>query len=262
MYSRAHSAVVVWRSWHRRASRCKSAARPVRVDSVGTFCYRHHMVSSTLVFAFIDLAGYTALTEAHGDDGAADCAQRFYRIARSSLTGGTRIVKRIGDAVMLVGADVPMCAESVMKLFAAADAEPGFPALRAGIYAGPAVEQDGDFFGATVNLAARAAAHARAGETLCGASVAESLKNRTSTRVVSLGSVALKNVSHAVELFSVLPAAERRHDAAVDPVCRMAIAVPRVELTHEGRTYYFCSDACAERFQATPNLFVQMLATM
>ncbi len=50
----------------------------------------------TLVFA--DLAGYTALTEAHGDEDAAQVATRFHRLARAALPAGTTLVKTIGDA--------------------------------------------------------------------------------------------------------------------------------------------------------------------
>ena len=216
------------------------------------------MAARSFVFAFVDLSGYTALTEAHGDEDAAECARKFYELARTACTGDTRVVKQIGDAVMIVGADVRDCVESVLKMFSAADAEPGFPALRGGIFEGPAVEQNEDFFGAAVNLAARVGAYARAGETLCGASVAESLKHDERVRVVSLGSVHLKNVSQRVELFSILPVVDARSAGAVDPVCRMTVATPHVEVTHEERTYSFCSDACADRFRATPHLFVEM----
>ena len=56
---------------------------------------------------FADLAGYTALTEAHGDDGAADVALRFFDLAASLLPGDARIVKTIGDAVMIVASEAP-----------------------------------------------------------------------------------------------------------------------------------------------------------
>ena len=79
-------------------------------------------------FAFVDLAGYTALTEQHGDVGAADCAERFYALAERSLIGETRIVKRIGDAVMLVSPTPAECLSTVLGLVRAANAEPLFPA--------------------------------------------------------------------------------------------------------------------------------------
>ena len=52
-------------------------------------------------FSFVDLAGFTALTEAHGDLDAADLLGRFIGLARASLSAGDELVKSIGDAVML-----------------------------------------------------------------------------------------------------------------------------------------------------------------
>jgi class 3 adenylate cyclase/YHS domain-containing protein len=211
----------------------------------------------SLTFAFVDMSGYTALTEAHGDDSAADCATRFYDLSRLSLQGDARIVKRIGDAVMLVSSSARDAVATVMSLVAAADAEPEFPALRAGLDAGPAVERDGDYFGATVNLAARIGAHARAGEVLCGESVAQALAGDPSFRVVPLGSVALKNVGRAVPIHSVLAVEASPAAGVVDPVCRMKLPRPRVIVEHEGRVLHFCSDACADRFRASPETFLE-----
>jgi class 3 adenylate cyclase/YHS domain-containing protein len=214
------------------------------------------MASASLTFAFVDMSGYTALTEAHGDDSAAQCAARFYELSRLSLQGDTRIVKRIGDAVMLVSSSARDAVATVARLVAAAEAEPDFPALRAGLDAGHAVERDGDYFGATVNLAARIGAHARAGEVLCGESVARELEGDGHFRVVPLGSVAFKNVGRAVPIHSVLTMEIPASTGAVDPVCRMKIARPHVTIAREGRVFAFCSDACADRFRASPQVFV------
>jgi class 3 adenylate cyclase/YHS domain-containing protein len=208
-----------------------------------------------LTFAFVDLAGYTALTEQHGDLDAADCAERFYRLAERSLVGDTRIVKKIGDAVMLVSSEPSSCVSTVCALFAAADAEPSFPALRAGINAGAVVERDGDYFGAAVNLAARIGAHARSGEVLCGEAVSSAVARAGRVRAVPLGKVALKNIAHPVSVWSLLEPEPPVVSGVVDPVCRMRVARPHVSLEHEGRRYSFCSDACAERFRADPTAF-------
>lgn len=207
-------------------------------------------------FAFVDLAGYTALTEQHGDEDAAACAARFYDLAQEVLVGDTRIVKRIGDAVMLVASDTASCVATVVRLFRSTDAEPHFPALRAGVEAGAAIERDGDYFGATVNVAARIEAHARSGEILCGDAVATALRGQSGVRAVPLGSVHLKNVMHPVALWSVLTASdEGTASDPVDPVCRMRVAMPEVVVEHQGHRYSFCSAACAERFRASPQSF-------
>lgn len=207
-------------------------------------------------FAFVDLAGYTALTEQHGDMDAADCAARFYELAGRALAGDTRIVKRIGDAVMFVSSDVSSCVTTVFALLRATDGEPHFPALRAGIEQGLAVERNGDYFGATVNLAARIGAHARSGEVLCGASAAKAIAGSTDVRSVPLGAVRLKNVFQPVDVWSLV-GVEPAHATTgpVDPVCRMRVAVPMVFVEHQGRRLAFCSNACAERFRASPDAF-------
>ncbi len=210
----------------------------------------------SLTFAFVDLAGYTALTEQHGDADAADCAARFYELTRSSLQGDTRIVKRIGDAVMLVSTDAGSCVATVVRLFRAADAEPRFPALRAGLHAGPALEREADYFGTPVNIASRIGAHARSGEVLCGDSVAAAIRGASDLRVTLLGTVRLKNLSHPVEIWSVLPTEVAASTELVDPVCRMRVGTPKVQIEHGGRLYAFCSDACADRFRAAPESFV------
>jgi len=214
------------------------------------------MSSSPLTFAFVDLAGYTALTEVHGDEDAANCAARFYALAQRSLCGDTRVVKRIGDAVMLVSSSAPACVDTVLRMFAEAEAEPGFPELRAGLFTGAAVELDGDFFGAAVNLAARIGAHERTGEVLCGAACARGVASDARVRAVPLGDVALKNVAHPVAIVSLLATGAPPSIGIVDPVCRMRVGSARVTIEHEGVSYSFCSDACADRFRASPSAFI------
>ncbi|MBA3672275.1 MAG: hypothetical protein H0W68_09670 [Gemmatimonadaceae bacterium] len=63
-------------------------------------------MSVEYTFVFADLAGYTAMTEAHGDDDAAQIATRFHEPARACLPAETRLVKTIRDAVMLVSPSI------------------------------------------------------------------------------------------------------------------------------------------------------------
>src|SRR2546425_308637 len=95
---------------------------------------------------FADLAGFTALTEAHGDVDAAEVATRFSALASAALTGNTRIVKTIGDAVMIVANEARDAAETALSLLRAVDAEPLFPTVRIGLHVGPVVERASDVF--------------------------------------------------------------------------------------------------------------------
>lgn len=201
---------------------------------------------------FVDLAGFTALTEAHGDQDAADLASRFYVITRASLRDEVRLVKTIGDAVMIAGPQVRSVVAVALRLLEVADEELNFPALRAGLAEGPVVEREGDLFGATVNLAARVAAHARAGQVLCTSGVARALSAEVTIETVAAGVARFKNVAETVELFELRPVAASTRPTAIDPVCRMRVVPERAPATAErdGQVYWFCSDACAHAFRS------------
>ena len=102
-------------------------------------------------FVFADLAGFTATTEAHGDDHAADIAEAFVDAMRGLLPGHeAREVKTMGDAVMLHVADAEraLClAECAVGELGARHGELG---VRVGMHTGPAVHRHGDWFEATV----------------------------------------------------------------------------------------------------------------
>lgn len=205
--------------------------------------------------AFADLAGFTALTEVHGDEDAADVAERFYGMAKGCLSGDTRLVKPIGDAVMLVGHDPDDTLATVLALAAAVEAKPDFPGLRAGVHFGPVVMRDGDVFGATVNVAARVAAHARSSQTLCTGALCAALK-RSAGRAVALGEVKLKNVLQPIELFELVAEGPRSAERDLDPVCRMHLPPGSAWFCeHGGRTIRFCSAKCRDAFAAAPERF-------
>ncbi|MCC6665285.1 MAG: YHS domain-containing protein [Polyangiaceae bacterium] len=208
-----------------------------------------------LAVAFADLAGFTALTEVHGDEDAADVAGAFYSMAQSCLVGDTRLVKRIGDAVMLVGGSPDDALASVLGLVAAVEARPDFPGVRAGVHFGHVASRDGDVFGATVNVAARVAAHARSGQTLCTAALRDALA-RGRWRAMPLGETKLRNVLLPVELFE-LDDGPRSAERDLDPVCRMHLPPGSAWwLEHDGRTIRFCSAKCRDAFAAAPESFV------
>lgn len=207
-------------------------------------------------FVFADLSGFTAMTESHGDDDAATTAIRFGDLARSCLSDGVRLVKTIGDAVMLVAPQPAAALRSAIALRTAVQSEPRFPLLRTGVHHGPCAERDGDFFGAAVNLAARVAGHAQAGQLLVTSSVVAAAKALPGVSIRNLGLAAFKNVSVPVNVFEVVCPDASGADT-VDPVCRMRVketeAVAR--FVHAGRTYLFCSDACARTFLDAPQRY-------
>jgi adenylate cyclase len=122
---------------------------------------------------FLDLAGYTRLTEERGDQAAAELAAGLaVQVERSARPHGGTPVKWLGDGVMLHFRDPPGAVEAALELVDQVPAA-GLPPAHLGVAAGPVVVQGGDYFGRTVNLAARVAASARAGQVLVTAPVAE-----------------------------------------------------------------------------------------
>jgi len=203
----------------------------------------------------VDLAGFTALTESHGDEDAADVAMRFAELARASLAVGDRLVKTIGDAVLLTSPSPLRAVELVERLLTAAAHEPHLPACRAGLHHGEAVQRELDVFGASVNLAARVASEAHAGEVLGTEAVAAAARS-CGIPVAALGSVLLKNVRSSVALFS-LGLVVGPTDTPVDPVCQTPIdrrsAAGR--LRYRRAEYWFCSLTCAAVFASNPGWY-------
>jgi adenylate cyclase len=122
---------------------------------------------------FLDLAGYTRLTEERGDQAAAELAGTLTALVeRSSRTHGGTPVKWLGDGVMLHFREPAAAVEASLSMVGQVP-EAGLPPAHVGVAAGPVVVQGGDYFGRTVNLASRVAARAQAGQVLVTAPVAE-----------------------------------------------------------------------------------------
>jgi adenylate cyclase len=207
--------------------------------------------------AFADLAGYTALTEAHGDVGAADVADRFTQITESVLRGDARIVKTIGDAVMFVASEARDGIRIGLDLLGAVEGESHFPGVRIGVHYGPIVERRGDVFGATVNVAARLTAHAHVGQLLTTEPVATALQPEEALVATALGPTWLKNVSSPVDVYWIADHTSPPTTQVRDPVCQMFIDADRApaKLPWAGQSWHFCSFDCATSFLASPGRY-------
>jgi adenylate cyclase len=148
---------------------------------------------------FLDVTGYTRLTEERGDEAAAEVAARLGRmVQRTSVQHGGRPVKWLGDGVMFYfpapGSGVLAALDMVDEGQAA-----GLPPSHVGLHAGPVLSQEGDYFGRTVNVAARIADYARPGEVLVSQEVIEAADG-PGVRFAEIGPVELKGVAGAVRL--------------------------------------------------------------
>ena len=149
--------------------------------------------------AFVDLSGYTELTVEAGDEQAAHLASSLSSLAEAAARAYRgRVIKLLGDGVMLRYPSVPDAVRSIGSLMAAI-AEADLPPAHAGVAAGPIVLRDGDVYGHTVNLAARIAAQAQAGEILVDAALADRL-DVVGIHLVDLGEAKLKGLVEPVRL--------------------------------------------------------------
>ena len=118
-------------------------------------------------FLFTDLVGFTALTLEHGDERAADVAVELYeRVRPLAASHGAEEVKTIGDALMLRCDDPAKAVSLGVCVVESLEEVDGFPPVRVGMHTGPAVSRAGDWYGTTVNVAARLCAAAGGGEVL------------------------------------------------------------------------------------------------
>jgi adenylate cyclase len=148
---------------------------------------------------FLDLVGYTRLTEERGDQVAAALAETLaVLVGRSAREHGGVPVKWLGDGVMFYFGQPAGAVLAALELVAQLPAA-GLPAAHVGVAAGPVVVQGGDYFGRTVNLAARIAAYASASRVLVSERVVERAPPQ-GVSFVELGQVQLAGIAQPVRL--------------------------------------------------------------
>jgi adenylate cyclase len=159
----------------------------------------HSRLERPPAMCFLDITGYTRLTQERGDEAAADLAQQLGRLVqRTSVQHGGRPVKWLGDGVMFhfpdPGPGVVAALEMVDGVMSA-----GLPPAHVGLHAGPVIFQEGDYYGATVNVASRIAEYARPGEVLVSQQVVDASAGADAS-FTEIGPVELKGVGGAMQL--------------------------------------------------------------
>jgi adenylate cyclase len=209
-------------------------------------------------FAFVDLAGFTAVTEAHGDIEAVSIVRRFRDRALDVLASGDELVKTIGDAVML-RFPTPEAAVVALGRLLQHELVVDDAALlpRAGAHHGSAVRVEGDYYGAAVNLAARVAGQARGGQLLVTTHVAMAARDLGAI-ITHIGSIDLRNVSESIDIYDVRVSGSAQ-TAVTDPVCQMRVPTTgesAIVLDWSGRRFHFCGLPCVARFAANPDSYL------
>ena len=186
---------------HQEHAWSKSAAEDVEgvLERAGLY----HRVRRPPAVCFLDMTGYTRLTDERGDEAAADLATRLATLVRRcSREHGGEPVKWLGDGVMFYFPDPGPGVLAALDMTEGVATE-ALPPAHVGIHAGPVVFQEGDYFGRTVNIAARIAEYARPGEVLVSQEVVEAAAG-TPVRFREIGPIALRGVSDPLHLHAAL----------------------------------------------------------
>jgi len=185
--------------WHGQQEHAWSKNHVENVESAlekaGLFSRLHHPPA----VCFVDITGYTRLTEERGDEAAADLAGRLATLVRwCSQEHGGWPMKWLGDGGMFYFQDPGQGVLAALDMVEGVAAE-AIPPAHVGIDAGRVVFQEGDYFGRTVNIAARIAEYARPGEVLVSQEVVDAADG-TPVSLTEIGPVELKGVSGTLRL--------------------------------------------------------------
>jgi class 3 adenylate cyclase len=162
----------------------------------------HQRLEAPPCVCFVDLTGYTRLTEEQGDAAAAELAGRLAALVEGiSRRHGGRPVRWLGDGGMFVSREPANAVQAALEMVAQAPGA-GLPPTHIGIHSGPVVFQDGDVYGATVNIAARLSARAAPGEVLVSRPAAGRIPQPN--LLEPLGPVELKGLAWPLEVFRAL----------------------------------------------------------
>jgi adenylate cyclase len=154
-----------------------------------------------VAIAFADLAGYTRFTEEEGEEEALSLVERFVEGVTNTLPEDARVVKTIGDEVMVVGNDVQALVDWAVGFVGLFEER---PEPRIGIHWGTTLYRDGDYFGRDINLASRVVARARGGEVLVTDSVTDAVRGAHLV-FEGIGQVKLKGFDEPRQLCRVVP---------------------------------------------------------
>lgn len=158
-----------------------------------------------VAIAFCDLAGYTRYTEEYGEDEAVSFVERFVETVGDTLPDDARVIKTIGDEVMIVGQDAQAITDWAVGFQRLFDER---PEPRVGIHYGATLYRDGDYFGREVNTASRVVARARGGEVLVTDAVVDRVSESDHLEFEGVGQVKLKGFDEPRQLFRAATPAE------------------------------------------------------
>jgi adenylate cyclase len=162
-----------------------------------------------LTVCFADLVEFTRLGEEIAPEELGMVAGRMEEMATAVAEPPVRLVKTIGDEVMLVSSEPEPMVAAALQLIAAAESEgQQFPWLRAGIASGLTLPQAGDYYGRAVNLASRLTGVARPGSVVLDEATKEAAEEAFDYSYV--GERRLKGLDYRVKIYRARQAGERK----------------------------------------------------
>jgi adenylate cyclase len=208
-------------------------------------------------FSFVDVSGFTALTELEGDERAVDVLTAFRALLRDICARrGVRIAKWLGDGVMLVCVETRPLLEAILELHHVVCEVSGPVAdvsIRSGTTSGDVILMEGDdYIGHCVNVAARLCDLAQAGEALVAPSVVDDLPQWGEVQV--LREISLRGVEKPVPASSIVMA-KAEPERLLDPICGLPLSESTAEESaRDGRNrlVLFCSPGCLDTWERRP----------
>lgn len=198
-----------------------------------------------------DLAGYTAMSEVHGDQLAAEVGDELLGFMRTDVGPGRVLTKGLGDGVLAVDVDPAHLARRALDLLHQVGTTPERPRLRVVLHHGPVVRRGGDVYGRTMNVASRLVEAAPDGRATATAAFVRVTTDLAGVTVGHPRRVSLRSVRDPVEVHDLVRCRDDHLDR-VDPVCRMVLDPddPTVVWVHTAAGLVaFCSTACADAAQ-------------
>ena len=218
-------------------------------------------MSEQHTFVFADLAGFTALTEAHGDERAADIALEFCRELNRLLPEDAEDLKMLGDACLLRVGTASDAVELGLRLTGELARRHGFPDVRVGMHTGTAARRGDDWFGSTINIAARVGALAGPCDVLLTSTTRDESRGRDGVVFEDRGDHELRHVASPIRLYRASQEKSEDHDErwVIDPVCHMRLAAEQAStsIVHDGDEVFFCSALCAGQFVRAPERYMR-----
>jgi adenylate cyclase len=212
----------------------------------------HGFESAVATVAFVDLAGFSAITDVYGDASAIAVLGRFEELVSQALGGLAPPIKWIGDEAMFGFPDPETALQVLGRLIPACRSESRLPLTRTGLNHGSVLRRSNDLFGSTVNIAARIAAFASPGQLLATQPVAD-IAAASGVVTRNIGKVALRSIADSVSLHSIefAPAFD---PGWIDPVCKMLAPYAAYRRTTPTEPW-FCSSRCAEAYRRSPEIY-------